>query len=121
MWHFPKKLILDNVPQFSAADFDAFATASGDSFAEESQFSAHISKTPLALLLHTMPKLERIIVTIAKHADENIDALHRPIVKTPTPSLTSEIWNTSTSAFWLEIPSLRWISSHRTPSFHTCR
>jgi hypothetical protein len=98
--HFPKKLILDNVPQFSAADFDAFATASGDSFAEQSQFSAHISKTPLALLLHATPKLKRVNVAIAKYAEENIDALYRPIFKTPTPSLTLETWSTPASVFW---------------------
>ncbi|THY17086.1 hypothetical protein D6D00_08636 [Aureobasidium pullulans] len=117
-----KKLVLGNVPQFSAADFDAFVTASGDSFAEQSQFSTHISKTPLALLLHATPKLKRVNVTIAKHAEENINALYPPITETtPTPSLTSETWNTSTSAFWLEKPSLEWILSPWAPSFHTCR
>ncbi|CAD0032448.1 unnamed protein product [Aureobasidium pullulans] len=55
-----KKLILDNVPQSSAAVSKASATASGDSFAELSHFSAHISRTFLALLLHTMPTLRRI-------------------------------------------------------------
>lgn len=77
-----KKLILDNVPQSSAAVFKASATASGDSFAELSRFFAHISKISLAPLLHTMPKLERIDVTIARDAEEDIDAQYRPFFKT---------------------------------------
>ena len=113
-----KKLILDNVPQFSAAEFDTSAAASSDSSVELSRFFTYISKTSLAPLLHATPKLKQVNVTIAKHAEENIDALYRPIAKTPTPSLTSGTWSTPASVFWLEIPFPGWISSHRTPSFH---
>lgn len=113
------KLILDNVPQSRANDLNVSATASSNSLADLSEFSAHIFKTSLAPLLHTIPTLRRIIVAIVQYVEEDIDALYRPIVKTPTPSLTSESWSTPASVFRLEIPSLRWISSHRTPSFHT--
>ncbi|THX03681.1 hypothetical protein D6D13_07591 [Aureobasidium pullulans] len=93
------KLILDNVPQSRANDLNVCATASSNSLADLSEFSAHIFKTSLGTLLHATPKLKRVNVTIAKHAEENIDALYRPIVKTPTLSLTSEIWSTPASVF----------------------
>lgn len=101
----------DNLPQSRANDLNASAAASEDLFAELSQFSTTISKTSLAPLLHTMPKLKWVNVTIVKDADENIDVLYRSIFKTPTHSHTSETWSTPGSVFRLEIPSLGWVLS----------
>ncbi|CAD0020522.1 unnamed protein product [Aureobasidium pullulans] len=61
---------------------------------------------------HATPKLKRVNVTIAKHAEEDIDALYPPITETtPTPSLTLETRSTPASVFRLELPSLKCISS----------
>ncbi|CAD0055662.1 unnamed protein product [Aureobasidium pullulans] len=73
---FLQKLVLDNVPQSSAAVFKASATASSDSSVELSRCCAHISKTSLGTPLHATSKLKRVNVTIAKHAEENINALY---------------------------------------------